>query len=65
MAQQAGIPIVAVDTFIYPHSESNDIVRAAAARAGFVRGYGGGAIGDAADAFNLPLRWMNDQTNVP
>ncbi len=65
LAQQAGIPIVAIDTIIYPHSESNGIVRAAAARAGFVRGYAGGAIGDAADAFNLPRRWMNDQTNVP
>ncbi len=65
LAQQAGIPIVAIDTFIYPHSESNDIVRSASARAGFVRGYAGGAIGDAADAFNLPRRWMNDQTNVP
>jgi peptidoglycan/xylan/chitin deacetylase (PgdA/CDA1 family) len=65
LADLAQIPSLAIDTFIYPHSESNTMVRTAAARAGFARAYAGGPIGDANDAFNLPRQWMNDATAIP
>ncbi len=65
LAELSGVPAVAIDTFVYPHSESNELVRAAAARAGFTRAYAGGPIGDAADPYNLPRRWMNDASPIP
>lgn len=65
LASYAGVPVEAIDTIIYPHSESDARVRAAAAQAGFVRGYAGGPIGDTSDRYNLPRTWMNDTTLIP
>jgi hypothetical protein len=65
LATIAAVPVEAVDTIVYPHSESDARVRTAAARAGFVRGYAGGPIGNANDPFELPRVWMNDTTPLP
>jgi peptidoglycan/xylan/chitin deacetylase (PgdA/CDA1 family) len=65
LAELSGVPKIAIDTFVYPHSESDAVVRAAAARAGFARAYAGGPIGTPGATYDLPRRWMNDRTAIP
>jgi peptidoglycan/xylan/chitin deacetylase (PgdA/CDA1 family) len=65
LAELAGVPVEQIATFVYPHSESNETLRRAAAAAGFRRAYAGGELGRPDDPFDLPRRWMNDATPIP
>jgi len=65
LASLAGVLPAQVDTLVYPHSESDYLVWAAAQRGGFARAYAGGPIGDRSNAYNKPRKWMNDATPIP
>lgn len=65
LALLVGTELKDISVFVYPHSESNKVVRAATKKAGFIRGAAGGTIGDEDDYFNYPRKWMNDSTELP
>ncbi len=65
LALLVGTDLGDITIFVYPHSESNKVLRAATKKAGFVRGVAGGPLGDSDDYFNYPRKWMNDATDLP